>query len=182
MHTLASYSSHNPRLGRLFAHSPYAHIRRAEHLAPPNRTPTTCHLHYPLPHLNCSHARQRMVQIRPGTAESDLAPGPSRHIPTAARHTHMPSAHIARVHCQARGGGRGSCANRPEQLELQLEHELDERVDLDVHRASRARRRAWRPDLRGGHWGRGWLLSHPRDGGGHPAHCRQLHRAADDLW
>ena len=177
----APLSTHNPPLGRLFAHAPYAHFRRAEQRAPPNRTPTTDHLHHELPHHNCSLACPRFVPNRPGTPEIDLQPGPSRHIPTAARHTHMPRAHIARVPCQAHGAGRGNRADRSEPLELLLDDELDERDDLHVHRARRAPRRAWRPDLRGRVWVRGWLLRHPRDGGSHPAHCQQLQRAADDL-
>ena len=182
MHTLASYSSHNPRLGRLLAHASYAHFRRAEQRAPPNRTPTTCHLPHPLTHRGCGHERPRMVSNRPGTPESDLQPGPSRLLPTAARDTHMPRAYFARVPCPSHGAGRGSRAHRWEPLELLLDDELDERVDLHVHRARRAPRRGWRPDLRGRDWVRGWLPSHPRDGFSHPAHCRQLQRAADDLW
>ena len=88
----------------------------------------------------------------------------------------MPRACIARVACQAHGGDRISRAERSDALELLLDDELDERADLDVQRARRALRRAWRPDLRGRHWGRGWLASHPRHGLDHLAHLRQLHR------
>ena len=141
MHMLATYSSRNPRLGRLFAHSPYAHIRRREQRAPPNRIPTTGHLHHPLTHRDRSHARPTMVKIRPGTAESDLEAGLPRATSRQPRHTHMRRAGIARVQCQERGGDRGSRADRSAALELLLDDEVDERVDLGVHRASRARRR-----------------------------------------
>ena len=141
MHILATYSTHNPRLGRLLVHSPYAHIRRSEQRDAPNRTHTTCHVHHLMTHRDCSHARPRSVPNRPGTPERDLQRGPSRHMPTAARHTHMPRACIARVACQAHGGDRVSRADDSEALKLLLDDEVDERLDLDVQRARRARRR-----------------------------------------
>ena len=54
----------------------------------------TAEHHHARAHASCGHSRPGMVPIRPGTAEPDLQPGPSRHMPT----THAPHASAARGH------------------------------------------------------------------------------------